>query len=221
MGRSLSEKEKQILVYIRRSLNTHGFPPTIRDIGNEFGIQSTNGVRYYLKRLETKGYLRRNPRISRGIFLVENTGTPIPDESSHLPGLDSIYARGGIPVLGRVAAGAPMIAEENVEEVLYLHGFVAQHRDLFALRVKGDSMVNAGILDGDVVVVRSQSEASNGEIVVALLDGEATVKRFHRSNQGIALLPENPTYTPIILSADAFSQVKILGRVTAVLRRYD
>lgn len=220
LNKELSIKELEILRFIRRAVDVDGFPPSIRELGDAFGINSTNGVRYYLSRLEKKGYIRRNPRISRGIVLVDAMATPALSDGP-AEGLDAIFDRGGIPLLGRVAAGAPILAEENVEDVLFLEGFVAQHRDLFALRVQGDSMQNAGILDGDVVIVRSQQNARNGDIVVALLEDEATCKRFHRSGDGVALLPENPAYNPIILSEEAFSGVKILGRVTAVLRRYD
>jgi repressor LexA len=216
----LTDREREILAFIRDASRIHGFPPSIRELGLAFGIQSTNGVRYYLRRLEEKGYIKRNPRISRGIVLNELAVEAVLGDPVETGGLDAIFERGGIPLLGRVAAGAPILAEENVEDVLFLDGFVAHHRDLFALRVRGDSMQNAGILDGDVVVVRSQSDARNGDIVVALLDDEATCKRFHRTGEGVALLPENPAYEPILLSAEAFSEVKVLGKVTAVLRRY-
>jgi len=218
--KNLSDREREILSFIRDASRVHGFPPSIRELGEAFGIQSTNGVRYYLRRLEEKGYLRRNPRISRGIVLNEPAVEAALGDPIETDGLDAIFDRGGIPLLGRVAAGAPILAEENVEDVLMLDGFVAQHRDLFALRVHGDSMQNAGILDGDIVVVRSQNDARNGDIVVALLEDEATCKRFHRSAEGVALLPENPAYEPILLSAEAFAEVKVLGKVTAVLRRY-
>ncbi len=226
MGSALTDKERELLAHLRNAIDVDGLPPSIREIGEAFGIQSTNGVRYYLKRLEEKGYIRRNPRISRGIQLIDAAvAAALGSSDVHVDDagadLDTIYARGGIPLVGRVAAGAPILAEENVEDVLHLDGFVAHHRDLFALRVHGDSMMNAGILDGDIVVVRSQSDARNGEIVVALLEDEATVKRLHRSRDGIALLPENPAFTPIILSPEAFADVRVLGRVTAVLRRYD
>ncbi len=221
MGGALTEKEKEILKYIRLSVETHGFPPSIREICSAFNISSTNGVRYYLNRMESKGFIRRNRRISRGIELVSSAVEQVLDTLPELASIDAIYASGGIPILGRVAAGAPLLAEENVDDVLYLEGFVAQHRGLFALRVKGDSMQNAGILDSDIVVVRQQSDAQNGDIVVALLDDEATVKRYRRTADRVALVPENPTYTPIILGPDSFSRMQILGRVTAVLRRYD
>jgi repressor LexA len=217
----LSKREKDILRYVRATVERHGFPPSIREIGAKFDIRSTNGVRYYLQRLESKGYIRRNPRISRGIELVGHAIASVLDGPKEVEDLESVYAGGGIPILGRVAAGAPLLAEENVEDVLFLEGFVAKHRGLFALRVKGDSMQNAGILDGDVVIVRQDSDARNGDIVVTLLDDEATVKRYHRTRDGMALLPENPAFAPIILSAEAFARVQVLGRVIAVLRRYE
>ena len=221
MGGSLTDREKKILEFIRLSVKQHGYPPTIRELCAAFDISSTNGIRYYLQRLETKGFIHRNPRISRGIELVSSAVEHVLDSLPELGGLEAIFATGGIPILGRVAAGAPLLAEENVEDVLYLEGFVAQHRDLFALRVKGDSMQDAGILDGAIVIVRQRSEAQNGEIVVALLDDEATVKRYRRTADRVALVPENPSYTPIILGPDSYSRMQILGRVSAVLRRYD
>lgn len=220
MANPLTDKEKAILAFVRDQVHENGFPPSIREVCDEFGIKSTNGARYYLNRLHEKGYIIRNPRISRGIELIPRAISHVLDAPEDVGGLEGIFKKGGVPLLGRVAAGAPILAEENVEEVLYLDGFVAQHRDLFALRVTGDSMQNAGILDDDIVVVRSQQDAKNGDIVVALLDEEVTVKRFHSSDQGMVLLPENSAYTPIILSPEHFARVQVLGRVVAVLRRY-
>jgi repressor LexA len=220
VANKLSDKEKAILAFVRDRVHENGFPPSIREICDEFGIRSTNGARYYLNRLHEKGFIVRNPRISRGIELIPRAIEQVLEDPQEMGGLEGIFKKGGVPLLGRVAAGAPILAEENVEEVLYLDGFVAQHRDLFALRVAGDSMQNAGILDGDIVVVRSQSDAKNGDIVVALLDEEVTVKRFHQSDEGVVLLPENTAYDPIILSPTHFARVQVLGRVVAVLRRY-
>jgi len=216
----LTDKEKAILTYVRDRVHENGFPPSIREICDEFGIRSTNGARYYLNRLHEKGFIIRNPRISRGIELLPRAIEQVLEDPAEIGGLEGIFKKGGIPLLGRVAAGAPILAEENVEDVLYLDGFVAQHRDLFALRVTGDSMQNAGILDDDIVVVRSQQDAKNGDIIVALLDEEVTVKRFHRSGEGAVLLPENTAYEPIILSPERFARIQVLGRVVAVLRRY-
>ena len=220
-GDPLSDKERDVLAYIRSAVRDQGYPPTIRELGAVFGIASTNGVRYYLSRLEEKGFIRRNPRLSRGIELVESAVMAALDgvEGASVAG---IMADGGIPLLGRVAAGQPILAEENVEDVLHLDGFVAQHNSLFALRVQGDSMKDAGILDGDIVVVRQQDVAKNGDVIVALLDEESTCKRYSRRRDGrVELLPENEAFDPIVLDKSSHDRMQILGRVTAVLRRYD
>ena len=196
----LNEKARQILSYIQRSTRERGYPPTIREIGEHFQIASTNGVRYYLNLLEKAGHLRRRGKISRGI------------ESLSGPSRGST----GIPILGRVAAGQPILAEETLDGRLEPGSVFGDERDLFALRVRGDSMIDAGIHEGDFVIVRSQDRAEAGEIVVALLDTEATVKYYRPGRERIELIAANSGYGPIVVEADM--EFRILGVVRGVIR---
>jgi repressor LexA len=195
----MNDRARQILGYIQEFSRDHGFPPTIREIGTAFSISSTNGVRYYLRILEKEGRLKRSGKISRGL------------------GVATLPRRApGIPILGRVAAGAPILAEENLEGSLAPNEFFGDPSGLFALRVRGDSMIDAGILEGDFVVVRSQDHARPGEIVVALLEDEATVKYYRPRNGRIELVPANEKYQPILISRDA--SFRILGVLKGVFR---
>ena len=189
-----------MLDYIERETSSTGVPPSIRQIGTALGISSTNGVRLHLQALQKKGYIRRSQRTSRGIVSL-----------NRLPASRSTTA--DIPILGRVAAGTPITATENHEGSLSLDTSLIKDQESFALKVNGDSMINAGILDGDIVVVRVQQGADNGDIVVALMGEEATVKRFYREKDAIRLQPENPAMTPIY-STD----VEICGKVIALVR---
>jgi repressor LexA len=173
-------------------------PPTIREIGKAFGIASTNGVRYYLTMLERAGYLKHRSGVSRGC------------------GLASIGQGVGIPLVGRVAAGQPILAEECIEDRLDVGQVFGDSSDLFALRVRGDSMVDAGILDGDVVIVRQRDQAKPGAIVVALIGDEATVKYYRPRSDRIELAPANEKYDPIRVTEG--QDFRILGVVTGVLR---
>jgi repressor LexA len=197
----VNDRARQMLAFIQQFTNEHGFPPTIREIGKEFRIASTNGVRYYLHMLERSGQLKRSNRISRGIGAV----------SAAAPGV-----RTGIPILGRVAAGTPILAEESFEGDLALGEMFGDMNGLFALRVRGDSMVDAGILEGDYVVVRKQERASAGQIVVGLLGDEATVKYYQPRGGRIELVAANKSYAPIQVGPD--SQFQILGVVSGVIR---
>jgi repressor LexA len=193
-----------MLDYIERETSATGVPPSIRQIGAALGISSTNGVRLHLQALQKKGYIRRSQRTSRGIVSLNrlsNTASP------------SCSTTVDIPILGRVAAGMPVMAAENHEGSLTLDANLIKNQESFALRVNGDSMINAGILDGDIVVVRLQQGADNGDIVVALMGEEATVKRFYREKDTIRLQPENPTMAPMY-STD----VDICGKVIALVR---
>lgn len=190
----LSKRSKEILEYVRRSQRQRGLPPTIREIGEAFGIASTNGVRYHLTLLEKAGHLRRQGRISRGI---EAMG-------------------GGIPILGRVAAGQPILAEESYDGALDPNEVFGNQEGLFALRVKGDSMIEAGILEGDYVIVRSQGTANAGDMVVGLLENEATVKYYQPRRDRIELVPANARYEPIVVNNAA--DFSILGIVKGVIR---
>ena len=193
-----------MLDYIERETSSTGVPPSIRQIGTALGISSTNGVRLHLQALQKKGYIRRSQRTSRGIVSLNRLSTSAsPSRSTTVD----------IPILGRVAAGTPIMAAENHEGSLTLDASLIKNQESFALRINGDSMINAGILDGDIVVVRLQQGADNGDIVVARMGEEATVKRFYREKDAIRLQPENPSVAPIY-SAD----VEICGKVVALVR---
>jgi repressor LexA len=194
----LNERAGKILAYIQRFTREHGFPPTIREIGQAFEISSTNGVRYYLNMLEKGGHLKRSGRISRGI------------------GPTAPHAVTGIPILGRVAAGQPILAEESRDGTLETSEVFGDPRGLFALKVRGDSMVDAGILAGDYVVVRHQESANAGEIVVALVGDEATVKYYRPREDSVELVPANAKYEPIVVAEE--SDFRILGTVRGVIR---
>jgi repressor LexA len=221
-------REEEILAFIAGSLRGRGYPPTIREIGKAFGIASTNGVRYYLDRLEQSGKIRRDRWTSRGIELQAAEGEeqgraravrePVP-----APRLAPIPRRSTsepieIPLLGRVAAGAPILAEENIEDVLLLDGALVRPGKHFALKVQGDSMKNAGIFDGDIVIVRHEAPVKSGEIAVVLIGEEATVKRIFPRRDKVLLLPENDDYEPIeIRPSDP--ETRVAGKVVGVFRR--
>lgn len=194
----LNERARDIHSFIQRYRREHGSAPTIREIGRQFEISSTNGVRYYLNLLEKAGYIRRTGGISRGIGPSAESGST------------------GIPVLGRVAAGQPILAEENWNGSLELTGMFGETEQLFALQVRGDSMIDAGILQGDHVIVQKQESARAGEIVVACLGEEATVKYYQPRKDRVELLPANENYEPIVVSEDA--EFRILGVVRGVVR---
>ena len=195
----LNDRARQILAYIKRFRAEHGSPPTIREIGKQFGIASTNGVRYYLTLLEKAGYIQRRGKISRSIRL------PAGQESG-----------ASIPVLGRVAAGQPILAEESYDGALDLAGAFGSSQELFALRVRGDSMIDAGILQDDYVIVQRRESALSGEIVVALVDDEATVKYYEPRGDRVELIAANPKYAPIVVTAD--KSLRLLGVVRGVVR---
>jgi repressor LexA len=200
----VTPRQRRILDYIKATVRERGYPPTVREIGEAVGLNSSSSVHAQLANLERRGRLRRDPTKPRAMEL-QGAGAP----TGHAV---------NVPVLGRISAGAPVMAAEDVEEYLPLPTSFATEDDCFALRVSGDSMIGAGILDGDVVVVRSQSDAREGDIVAAQLGGpaedEATVKRFHRKNGKVELIAENPAYAPIEMSTG-----RVLGKVVAVLRR--
>jgi len=194
----LNDRAREILSYIRGFQQEHGMPPTIREIGKAFSISSTNGVRYYLTLLEKAGYLKHREGVSRGCSLLQPMKHP------------------GIPLVGRVAAGQPILAEESIEDRLDVGQVFGESSDLFALRVRGDSMVDAGILEGDVVIVRQRDQAKPGAIVVALIGEEATVKYYRPGSDHIELVAANQKYEPIRVTGD--DDFRILGVVTGVLR---
>lgn len=204
MKPKLTARQQEMLDYIEHETSATGVPPSIRQIGTALGISSTNGVRLHLQALQKKGYIRRSQRTSRGIVSLNRLSTAASPRHSTIV---------DIPILGRVAAGTPIMATENHEGSLSLDASLIKNQESFALRVNGDSMINAGILDGDIVVVRLQQGADNGDIVVARMGEEATVKRFYREKDAIRLQPENPSMAPIY-STD----VEICGKVIALVR---
>ncbi|MGA8324610.1 MAG: transcriptional repressor LexA [Candidatus Cybelea sp.] len=195
-----TERQRRILEVIRNFTADHGYPPSVREIGERVGLSSSSTIHAHLKALERHGLISRDPTKPRAL------------RSGDLSAAKETVV---LPVLGRVAAGVPITAQEDIEgEFLLGAGFVPRASDGFMLRVQGDSMVDAAILDGDLILVRPQRSAENGEIVVAMLDGEATVKRFYREAGRVRLQPENQTMAPIYAS-----DVEIVGRVEAVVRR--
>ena len=208
MPKELTERQQAIYDFIASVIRNRGAPPTIRDIMDEFEINSTNGVRTTLAALEKKGHIRRHPRLSRGIELVEQFA-PVPVD------LDTRE----IPLLGRVAAGEPVLATGNVESVIHVDkSMCTASGELFALRVDGESMKDIGILDGDIVLARHQQTAARGDIVVALIDDEATVKRYAPDIGGICLLPENEAFSPIVVT-EGSGEFRIAGKVVGLMRQ--
>jgi repressor LexA len=216
-GDGLTHRQRRVLEVIRDSVDRRGYPPTMREIGQAVGLTSPSSVAHQLTTLERKGFLRRDPNRPRAVEVIlpgelrREVGDAVFDET------DSRAARPApsyVPVVGRIAAGGPILAEQVVEDVFPLPRQLVGEGQLFLLKVAGDSMVDAAICDGDWVVVRQQPVADNGDIVAAMIDGEATVKTFKRRDGHVWLLPHNPAYEPI--DGD---QATVLGRVVAVLRR--
>ncbi len=204
----LTGKRREILDFITSQIRDRGYPPTVREVGEAVGLTSSSTVHAHLKTLQRQGYLRRDPTKPRAIGVNYDTGATAP--------VDRRPAR-HVPLVGEVAAGTNVLAQENVEELLPLPADFTGDGQLFMLRVRGDSMIDAGILDGDYVVVRQQPEAAKGDIVVAGIPGEeATVKTYSRKGTKIVLLPSNPRLEP--MSFDP-ADVTIFGKVVTVLRR--
>ena len=213
----LTPRQRKVLEVIRDSVERRGYPPSMREIGEAVGLTSTSSVSYQLSTLQSKGYLRRDAGRPRTVE-VRLPGHPAvrPDtEQDEETPLDIASQEATyVPLVGRIAAGGPILAEEAIEDIFPLPKQIVGDGTLFLLKVVGDSMINAAIADGDWVVVRQQPVAENGDIVAAMIDGEATVKTFKRSGEHVWLMPHNPLYTPI-----PGDEAAILGRVTAVLRR--
>lgn len=206
MSEQLTERQKEILEFIRQFIDETGYPPTLRDISRKFGMSSTFGVQRHIDALTKKGYLSKESNTSRGLCLVrDESSRNEPDPFSQ------------IPIVGRVAAGLPITAMENIEGSLLVDNNFLRHRDNhFALKVKGDSMIDDGIFDGDFVIVSPSVDAHNGEIVVASLLDEVTVKRFSNRNGQIQLLPANKQFSPIIINN--LENFTIIGKVVGVMR---
>jgi repressor LexA len=212
MKKELTERQNKILSFIKECVRENGFPPTLREIGRRFEISSTFGVKRHLDALEKKGYIRIESNASRGIAIVQQD-----DEMNFAAtaGKDEFFSK--IPIVGRVAAGSPILAMENIEgSVIIDTSFINKAEDAFALRVRGDSMINAGIFEGDVVIVSPNQKGKNGDVIVAMLDDEVTVKRLEMSNNLIRLLPENEDFEPIQITDK--SRFSIIGKVKGVVR---
>lgn len=213
MKKNLTDRQQDILEFIRQYRDETGFPPTLREIGAKFGISSTFGVKRHIEALSKKGYLTVESNASRGIALIE-------DESEGPVEVASIEEDGNmlkIPVVGRVAAGVPITALENVEGNIVIDpAFVQKSEQCFALRVQGDSMIEAGIFEEDYVIVSPDRRVSNHDIVVARIEDEATVKRFYKNNGQVMLIPENKYYAPIDVTNDP--SFAIAGKVVGVIR---
>jgi repressor LexA len=212
---TLTERQRTILNVIRASVTNRGYPPSIREIGDAVGLTSTSSVAHQLRTLERKGYLRRDPNRPRAVDVRGADGNvgavaPVTD----VAGSDALPEPTYVPVLGRIAAGGPILAEEAVEDVFPLPRELVGEGTLFLLKVVGDSMVEAAICDGDWVVVRQQNVADNGDIVAAMIDGEATVKTFKRAGGQVWLMPHNPAFDPI-----PGNDATVLGKVVTVIRK--
>jgi repressor LexA len=208
----LTKRQEQTLDFIRSSIRDRGYPPTLREIGEHMGIRSTNGVNDHLRALERKGYLRREDMKSRALRVV--------DEQESSPGAPSADDLVEIPVLGRVAAGLPMLAEENVVDTVRVDRMMVRGgRDVFGLRVQGDSMIEAGILSGDYLFVRKQTTAERGDIVVALIGDEATVKYYFPERDYVRFQPANAGMAPILVRATDFKSTMLLGKVVGLSRK--
>jgi repressor LexA len=195
----LTARQQQVLEFIRESVRANGYPPTVREICAALKLSSPSTVHAHLANLERLGLIKRNPTKPRALDVVQD-----------------LRPRRPLPLVGRVAAGQPILAEENIEELIDVPAFLRRDDDDFVLRVQGDSMADAGIFNGDFIVVHSQDQAQNGEIVVALVGDEATTKRFYNEGRTVRLQPENELYEPIIVNAD---EVELVGRVVGVLRQ--
>lgn len=213
----LTERQAEILTFIVRETRSRGYPPSVREIGEAMGLRSSSTVHGHLTRLEEKGYIRRDPSKPRAIEILRGSGA-VPEMTGSRGGGD-VHLDGQrmhrVPLVGHVTAGEPILAVENIDEVFPLPHSLVDGRDTFMLTVRGNSMIEAGIMDGDQLVVRQQETADNGDIVVAMLDDEATVKRFFRERDAIRLQPENAHMDPIYTQ-----DVQILGKVVGLFRRY-
>jgi repressor LexA len=199
----LTDRQREVLDFISGSINRCGYPPTLREIGSHFGIRSTNGVNDHLRALEKKGYLQREDLKSRALRPLLATGQTV-----------------DVPILGKVAAGQPLLAVRNYEDTVKVDRFfIGQSREVFALRVKGESMIDDGILDGDYVFVRKQLHANSGEVVVVMIGEEATVKRYYPEGDSIRFQPVNSNMQLIVVRKRDFRSVNLLGVVIGIYRR--
>ncbi|HWA75586.1 MAG TPA: transcriptional repressor LexA [Polyangiaceae bacterium] len=211
----LTKRQEQTLDFIRKSILERGYPPTLREIGEYMGIRSTNGVNDHLRALERKGYLRREDMKSRALKLMEDS-VPANSPNGANDGDDLVEVR----VLGRVAAGLPLFADENVIDTIHVDRMMVRGgREVFGLRVQGDSMIEAGILSGDYIFVKRQPTAERGDIVVALIGDEATVKYYYPERDYVRFQPANAQMAPILVRATDFKSTMLLGKVVGVYRK--
>jgi len=207
----LSERQQQVLDYIRSTVSDRGYPPSVREIGEALGLSSPSTVHSHLSSLVRFGYIRKDPTKPRAIEVL----TPAGAEKVVQRTRDDEHLR-DVPLIGRIAAGSPILAAEDIETVMSLPADLVGNGPVFMLEIKGDSMIDAGILDGDYVVIRRQDHASDGEIIAALVDGEeATVKRLRRADGKVMLISENPAYEPMVFDRG----VDVIGKVVTVLRK--
>jgi len=218
----LTERQQQVLHYIRQSINERGYPPTLREIGAHMGIRSTNGVNDHLRALERKGYLTREDMKSRALrprdMAASNGRGEAPEPVSGLLVHEDEMVE--VPVVGRIAAGLPLLAEEHLIDTVRIDRMLIRGgREIFGLKVTGDSMIEAGILNGDYIFVRRQPTAQRGEIVVALIGDEATVKHYYPEKDYVRFQPANAKMAPILVRATDFKSTMLLGVVVGVFRR--
>jgi len=208
----LTNRQQEIFKFILSNIEKFGYPPSIPEVQKKFSFKSPNAVRDHLEALERKGYIARRPHKSRGIEILDHIHLRKKNGSVNDKTIE-------VPIVGRVSAGSPILAQENIEGTIIVDKFFAKYTEgIFALRVKGESMINAGIFDGDFVLVHQQSIAQQGEMVVALVEDEATVKRFYKDRDKIRLQPENDTMEPIIVDPRV-DDVRIIGKIEGVIRR--
>lgn len=227
MAEALTQRQREILEFISASIVERGFPPTLREIGEHFNIRSTNGVNDHLKALEKKGHLRREDLKSRAMrpVLPDGSGELVPMRRAAMGTGDVQLVSetddmAEIPILGRVAAGQPILAVENATDTVKVDRvLVGNHREVFGLRIVGESMIEDGIFDGDYVFVKKTPSARTGDIVVAMIEGEATVKRYYPEGDRIRFQPANQNMSPIIVRKADFKSVDIIGIVVGVYRK--
>lgn len=216
----LTERQQMVLDFIRQSIADRGYPPTLREIGARMGIRSTNGVNDHLRALERKGYLTREDMKSRALRPTAHTTSVAQNDLVRAPSANDDDELVEVQVLGRVAAGLPLFAEEHVIDTVRVdRGLLKGGREVFGLRVQGDSMIDAGILSGDYIFVRKQLTASRGDIVVALIGDEATVKYYFPEKDYVRFQPANKTMAPILVRAMDFKPTMLLGVVVGVFRK--
>lgn len=227
MAEALTQRQREILEFISASIVERGFPPTLREIGEHFNIKSTNGVNDHLKALEKKGHLRREDLKSRAMrpVLPDGNGEIVPMQrramgTGNVQLVSETDDMAEIPILGRVAAGQPILAVENATDTVKVDRvLIGNHREVFGLRIVGESMIEDGIFDGDYVFVKKTPSARTGDIVVAMIEGEATVKRYYPEGDRIRFQPANQNMSPIIVRKSEFKSVDIIGIVVGVYRK--